>query len=237
MNTRIYTADTELFRDAELYSRIYACLPESRREKVSRYRREEDQLRSLAAGALLLRLCRDEGLPESMPDLRENEYGKPFFSEHPDVQFSLSHSGTKVLLAVSDRPVGCDVEKISEKPDPLSIARHFFAPGETWLLTEAEPDALVPLFYRLWTLKESFVKETGRGLYLPLQSFRIILSEDAPIGVRLLEDQDPAVSDDVFFLQDSPGDGYAYAFCIAGDGADLPEMTIQKLSVPYLSDL
>ncbi|MBQ6549944.1 MAG: 4'-phosphopantetheinyl transferase superfamily protein [Lachnospiraceae bacterium] len=242
MKTRIYTADTDQFRDAETYSRIYEALPESRKSKISRFRREEDRLRSLAAGALLLRLARDEGLPGDLADLTENAYGKPFFSGHPDVQFSLSHSGTKVLLAASDRPVGCDVEEIRTDWNYMSIVKRYFAPEEYARLTEeTDPEARALLFYRLWTLKESFLKETGRGLYLPLENFRIIFEKETDGALRIRvtfpETHDPAVSGDVFFLSDAPGDGCAYAFCIAGDGAELSGKTFQKLLVPYFTDL
>lgn len=217
MNARIYTADTEDFRDPELYSRIFEELPEIRKKKVLKLKREEDRLCSLAAGALLLRLARDKGLPEDMADLTENEYGKPFFSEHPDVQFSLSHSGTRVLLAVSDRPVGCDVERIRKDWNYMGIARRFYAPEELALLTaEADPDARAILFYRLWTLKESFLKETGRGLYLPLDSFCIRFSgnETAVISSETIPD---TISTEVCLYSWGPEGGYLYACCVAED--------------------
>ena len=49
-------------------------------------------------------------LPSSAPAY--TPHGKPYFPEHPDVHFNLSHTAGAVLVGLSDRPVGVDIEHI-----------------------------------------------------------------------------------------------------------------------------
>lgn len=71
--------------------------PPERREMALRCRRQEDRLRSAAAGLLLARYARQLGF-DRFPALREDVYGKPYFPDAPQAQFSLSHSGGYLSL-------------------------------------------------------------------------------------------------------------------------------------------
>lgn len=97
---------------------------------------------------------------ETMPEIARLPGGKPYFPTAPHIHFNLSHSGSFVLCAVGDGPVGVDVET----PRPrharlpafaLSPAEHaaYLRAGGTW---EA--------FYDLWTRKEAWCKFTGLGI-------------------------------------------------------------------------
>lgn len=84
--------------------------------------------------------------------------GKPVL---PGFHFSLSHSGTWAVCAVSDRPVGVDLE-----------LERSFRPSVERRLTQWERDQLSMLdprshqsgFFDLWVLKEAALKQTGEGL-------------------------------------------------------------------------
>ena len=43
------------------------------------------------------------------------EYGKPYLAAHPGIEFNISHSGLYVVVAVSDVPVGIDVEEVQDR--------------------------------------------------------------------------------------------------------------------------
>lgn len=104
------------------------------------------------AAYTLLRLAFSREYPIDFPVIEKTPNGKPFFPERPDIHFSISHSKTHVLCALSDRPVGADIESQREIGD-RAIA--FFAtPGE---LSMFEP-------LDLWVLKESYVKLLGGTL-------------------------------------------------------------------------
>ncbi|ETT65410.1 4'-phosphopantetheinyl transferase [Paenibacillus sp. FSL R7-277] len=100
-------------------------LPEEKCERLSRYIRKGDFLRSLAADLLIrVLLGKQLGLKNSDIQIESNAYGKPYLATYP-VEFNVSHSGEWVVAVVGQSPVGIDVEKI--QPIEMDIAKRFFA--------------------------------------------------------------------------------------------------------------
>lgn len=94
-----------------------------------------------------------------------NPYGKPFLRQS-DIQFNLSHSRQWAVLAVGlNCDLGIDVESTSDRRSILNIAQHYFHPNEIADLEKMSDAAeQQDYFFRLWTLKESFVKGLGTGI-------------------------------------------------------------------------
>lgn len=107
-----------------------------------------------AAYALLARLA---GSP--LPEIRRTPRGKPYFPES-DLHFSISHTRRHAFCCVSHRNVGIDAEEIGRDID-LRLADRLLSPYEKAVFDTAEnkQDCLL----RLWVLKESYAKLTGRG--------------------------------------------------------------------------
>ncbi|MGO4946650.1 4'-phosphopantetheinyl transferase family protein [Blautia sp. Sow4_E7] len=154
-----------------------------RRKKVIRYLQPDDRKRSLGAGIIIKKILEENGLSEGC--LKYSENGKPVadhlhFSRQAGQtrgaslgSFNISHAGDYVVGVQSDREVGCDIEKAVNAP--LEIASHYFCPSERkYIETAADQDKA---FFTLWTLKESYMKMTGRGMSLPLDSFEIVRTD------------------------------------------------------------
>ncbi len=139
--TKLYIADVT---GLDIESCLAAVSPQ-RREKTLRLKSSGDRRRSLGAELLL-----EKAVGHCGYSLSAN--GKPFF---PDgVCFSLAHCGDYALCAVSDAPVGADIELA--RTDSLRLAERFFLPDEAELVRSSQsPD---DEFCRLWTLKESYIK-------------------------------------------------------------------------------
>ena len=141
-----------------------------RTDAAMKYRFEADRKRTLLAHALL-----NHAVSLTHPDMTlpvspvTDEYGKPhlYFGVHSssEIHFSLSHSGDYSVCAVSSHNVGVDIEKIGD--DKERIADRFFAEEEREYIQDAAG------FYRIWTLKESFMKAVGWGMKLPLDAFSV----------------------------------------------------------------
>lgn len=98
------------------------------------------------------------------------DHGKPFFSNHPEICFNLSHSGMLWGCAFSDGAVGFDLEKHRGRQF-TRIADRYFSEGERRLLWEAEDK--MSCFFALWTAKESYLKYIGTGLQTKLDAFDV----------------------------------------------------------------
>lgn len=136
-----------------------------RREKILRYYKSEDRKRSLGAGIIIEQILKENGLSED--HLKYSENGKPVAD---NLFFNVSHAGDYVVGVSSDCDVGCDIEKIIDAP--IEIAEHYFNQSEIeYIKSESDKNKA---FFTLWTLKESYMKMTGMGMSLPLDSFEII---------------------------------------------------------------
>jgi 4'-phosphopantetheinyl transferase len=146
-------------------------IPSETQEKIMAFIRPSDAQRSLF-GELMIRrlLCERLGIKNQELRIRYGEKGKPFVPDSP-VHFNLSHSGDWVVAAVSEQPVGIDVERI--KPNKLAIARRFFTETEVRSIMDLPEEQRLDQFYSLWTLKESYLKAVGKGLTLSLGSFSV----------------------------------------------------------------
>ena len=101
--------------------------------------------------------------------VQEDKWKKPYFDEPEGIEFSISHSGDLWMCAISDTPVGLDIqEENSCKRERIS--RRFFHPKETqWLAEQNYRD-----FFRVWAAKESYVKYIGEGLVYGMEKFCVV---------------------------------------------------------------
>lgn len=216
--TILYAADVSVLENPALYARAYASSSPQRREKADKYKHGRDKYLALGA-ELLLRygLCQ-AGLSELPLSLEFGEHGKPYLKDS-DIFFSLSHSGDWAVCAVSDIEVGCDIERI--RPVDLKLARRF-SPEEYSAIISADEENRLELFFRCWTLKESFMKATGLGLKLPLNEFQIVMENEISV-IQSANDLSYG------FREFSEISGYRCAVCTAGAACDA-ELKIVELS-------
>lgn len=122
-----------------------------------------------------LALAHVTGIPPARLTFSIKPKGKPYLSGHEgfgDLDFNLSHTNGLVCLAVArDLDVGIDAEICDRPIESLELARTFFAPADISALQTLPVDQRADAFYRIWTLKEAFIKATGEGLSRPLYSF------------------------------------------------------------------
>ena len=173
---KIYQMDTKELEQPEIFRSCYEEVSKERRQKVDGFRMMKDKRLSLA-GILFNQGLKEYGLSRDTVQLAEGENGKPYLLDYPDIYFNISHSEQKVLVVFSDVEIGCDIEYLASMKD-LGVAERFFCQSEYAYLLEQEKGEQAAAFYRLWTLKESFLKATGLGLKLSLDKFCIKIGEE-----------------------------------------------------------
>ena len=166
-----YYADVGCLDNEMLFREKVRQLSPYRQQKIAILRHEKDKNRSLAAGLLVDHALAAYGLQERSVEYEIGEWGKPALRYHPEICFSLSHSGDYAICTIGDRPLGNDIERV--KDGRLKVADRFFAQEELSWLYEAGEEEQTQRMFRLWTMKESFVKAIGRGMSLSLQDFVI----------------------------------------------------------------
>lgn len=146
MDIRLYALELARPLRADERERLLAHLPYSLRERLAQKApmKRDDSLCAYASLHFALHDLRDW---ETLPDMAYSEHGKPYFPAHPDVSFSLSHSGGCVLVGVHDRPLGVDIERLR----PVRAERLRRVLG-----AETELD-----FWQRWTEYESRCKRRG----------------------------------------------------------------------------
>ena len=153
--------------------RAYDAVPKDRQDKINFFRFEKDKKLSAGAYLLLKKLLLEENITN--PLFKTGKYGKTYISNFENIYFNLSHSGKMVLCAISDREVGVDIEYIDHEID-LSIAQHYFYNKEYESIMNSQNPA--DEFFKYWVLKESYMKYTGLGMNLKLDSFEIKIEDE-----------------------------------------------------------
>lgn len=157
---RAWIADVTPLYEEECYKKYYEGIPDFRKKKADVLRDIRTKAQSVGVWSLWQKIRAEYDLPE--------------FSA-----FNLSHSGTYVMCAVSTEPsvrVGCDLEQIGRIR--LDIAKRFFCTSEyDTIISAGTEEEQTNRFFRYWVLKESFMKATGKGMALPMNTFCIHLGE------------------------------------------------------------
>lgn len=173
----IYLVDTDKLNNEELFSKYFSQMSDYRKAKISKMKMQKDKNLSLGVGILIDTYLQSLGLREKDMIYEERYNGKPYFKSLSQVYFNASHSGNCAVCTFADEEIGCDIEK-SDIVN-LEIAKRFFAKSECNHILSAKTESeQSERFFRLWTLKESYLKYMGKGLPGGLNSFEIVLNND-----------------------------------------------------------
>lgn len=132
-------------------------LPENRIEKYNRLKRESDRDNCVAAYLLLRYALRENGIDSFETEVGAN--GKPFL-KNKKMFFNISHCAEGVAVVIDTAPVGIDVQEIGIFNE--RVAKRFFTDGERKKINASSDKAKA--FTRIWTLKESAIKNEGKAL-------------------------------------------------------------------------
>lgn len=152
----------------EEYDKWYAMADDARRAKCDAFRQQEDRLCAIAGDHLArMGIAAHCGVDPADIRFARTEAGKPY-AIGLDVHFNISHSGNFVVCAVSERPIGIDVEQL--RPIRGKLTQKVCTPEELAYIQEAPgwgeelTGESMRRFFRVWTTKEAYFKWTGTGI-------------------------------------------------------------------------
>ena len=116
----------------------------------------EDDVKRTLAGRLLLERMIKRLYGKKRFEIKYNRNGKPLCDF---CFFSISHSGDFAAVAVSDKPIGVDIQIPGgfKKREKYML----FSPAENEFVNAKDPENR---FYTLWTRKEAYIKAEGGTL-------------------------------------------------------------------------
>jgi len=226
-DTRLGDAEVHVWR-ASLVASLpalaarYPMLSANERSRAARFLLAERAERFVAGRAILRELLsRYTGVPPLELVLRQSPTGKLLLAPRPDglpVHFNASHSGDIALYAITTgRDVGVDVEAVRADRDGRAIAERTFSAGEREFLRRRWSADGPAAFYRLWTLKEAYLKATGDGLSRPLSSFEVRIGPGGEAALRW-DRSTPRRPAGWTLRRLEPCEGYAGAVVVEGRG-------------------
>ena len=155
---------------------IYLC----NRERAEK---GEETIRRFA-----MEYAKDIGMGHLLSSLKtaviaRNSAGKPYFSDVPQIHFSVSHSGSVWGCAFDISPIGFDLEdrdrlgvkgSLEGEEERLQrwmkIAGRFFLPEECDYVKAGGEES----FFRIWVRKEAYAKYKGSGLLNEISHIRLV---------------------------------------------------------------
>ncbi len=208
------------------FDSVINMLHPARREKVAKLKNKKAAYVSMTAGLLLQEVVeREFGLKPEDILIGRGENGKPYLKEYPEYKYNISHSGDMVMMAYSMQELGVDIEELRVKD--MKVARRCFTPCEYLYVLNGssecdgavsagcEVDALnievSRRFFEIWTLKEAYLKLTGKGISVPLSSFEVDV-------------ENKCVKDEALKYYTGEVDNYIYAIC----AEDVSEVRIEN---------
>ena len=139
--------------------RLLPLVSDERREEALKYKHLFGQFACLKSYVMLREMLESLGLIHPFR-FGYNEHGKPFLMDHPDVHFNLSHCKNGIAVAVSDQPVGIDIESYRQVSD--SLLRYTMNEQERDIIQHS--DDPIRTFTEYWTKKEAVFKLRGTGI-------------------------------------------------------------------------
>lgn len=226
---RIYVMNVMPLLDVSMREEALDFMEEERRRHLSALKPERSKAQSVGAGLLLayaVNMAGERGpvifedssyeevllsdvlsaLKNAVPQRRNNfkiertSAGKPYFSNCDHLYFNLSHSGEYAACVLANHEVGVDIQKVQGAAAVRRIAPRILHAGEAAYREEES------MLYRIWTVKEAYVKATGEGIRRDFRKIRVDFEKGT-------------VEDMPFTLWESIP-GYTLAVCHASSPSD-----------------
>lgn len=212
----IHVWHAALDRESKTIGQLEETLSLDEKGRADRFHFANDRNRFVVARGLLRELL--GGYLHQDPaglEFSYGQHGKPRLSganATSGLCFNLSHSSGLAVYAIArGRNLGIDVEHVRADSAGDNIAERYFSVREVSDLRALPPEGRVDGFFRCWTRKEAYLKATGMGLKIALNSFAVSLGHSE--AAQFLSGVDSRWQLESY----QPAEGYLAA--IAYDGA------------------
>ena len=183
---RLSLFDDMILSTDEEVNRMLETVPEPRRSEALRYGHTFGRFACLKSYLMLSELILSEFGVETF-HIERGVHGKPFMPQYPDIHFNISHCRKAIAVAVSDKPVGIDVESFRHFGTGL-LNKTMNDMEKVEIMASKRPEET---FTAYWTRKEAVFKLMGTGITDNLYG---ILSENVMTDTRINREKGYAAS-------------------------------------------
>lgn len=135
-------------------------IPMYKQEKIKKYKSEKEIKMSIIGEILLKELLKKHyNLDYNKLNFKTNKNGKPFIA-NSNVFFNISHSKEFIIVAVSNNPVGVDIEK--KRKISNNMVKYITNESEKNYILFS--DDFLNTFFKIYVLKEAYIKMFGLNI-------------------------------------------------------------------------
>ncbi len=196
-NNEVHIWRTNLDLNLNFVEELQSFLSEDEKIRAEKFYFPKHRNRYIVGrGVLRLILAQYLGIKPTNLKFEYTNRGKPYLSTNlsgnlsgnnseTTLEFNLSHSQEIGLYGFTwQRKIGVDLEFLRPMPDADKIAKRFFSPKESNLISSIfHPKKQQTTFFQIWTAKEAYLKATGDGLGGCLDQFEVSLIPDMTTGL------------------------------------------------------
>ncbi|MCC9019513.1 MULTISPECIES: 4'-phosphopantetheinyl transferase superfamily protein [Flavobacterium] len=133
-------------------------LPNNMHKEIMRFQNHQDRRLKLYSKLMVKKYFEVSNRTFSWSNWQISPGGKPFYSGGK--KFNISHSGSFVTVAFSDKEIGIDIEKCSDFD--ISTVLDYLHVQEKEFILDANDSS--DAFFTVWTRKEAYLKAKGIGI-------------------------------------------------------------------------
>lgn len=159
--TELYFISSSPLEEENVYTEALLQLPLEEQQRAAHFFSRQRKNTYVCSRLLLQYKLKEHGF--LLSDCEAGQNGKPYIRGSTDIYFNLSHSNGLVLLGWSDKEIGVDLE-LMRKTLPKRLER-ILTPEEIAFISNQAAEQKIETFFRLWTMKEAFVKQKGQRIF------------------------------------------------------------------------
>lgn len=157
-------------------NQAYRFLSEERIKKIEQFRFAKDKKLSAMTELLLQYALKERYGQHVKLEIATTSSGKPYFKDMQGIYFNLSHCQEGVACAISDQPIGVDIQNVVDCDE---IMLKMVCTDEELEEVKMVPD-MNQAFTRLWSMKEAYFKCIGEGISDRINEYSFANCRDQP---------------------------------------------------------
>lgn len=161
-----------------LLQKCFNALSEAEKNRAEFYEFESVKNNYIISqGGMRLILSCYLNIPVEKVNIGRHSKGKPFSLDDPHLYFNNTNSGDYVMYAFTrSGEIGIDLEHYRQLDDlEEMIVKNSSEKEQEWI--KKNPEIKEKRFFKLWTVKEAYVKAIGEGMRLPPEAMEFSIEQ------------------------------------------------------------